>query len=124
MREKWSVEASAEAINIAHQTGWPVKNLEMISEKFLCPATDLMDWTIILKDLAHSTAIAEPKEFRAPKILAILADTPTATRGFANERMEVAFAIGAFAGSKPKWPKTGTGHGNVKIAKAFGAKKV
>ncbi len=53
-----------------------------------------MDWTIILEDLAHSTAIAEPKE---PKILAILADAPTATRGFANERMKVAFAIGAFA---------------------------
>jgi hypothetical protein len=95
-----------------------MKDLKVISQKFLGPATDLMNRPIILEDLTHSTAVAEPKEFRAPEVFTMLAKTPVATGGLTNKGMEVTFGVGAFARPKPKWPKTGARHGKVSIAEA------
>jgi hypothetical protein len=56
-----------------------------------------MNRPIILQNFFNGAAVTEPKEFGAPKKLPILADGPTSTSGFANERVKVAFSFAAAA---------------------------
>jgi hypothetical protein len=74
--------------------------LEKITKEFLGPTTDLMNRPIVFKNLLDGTAIAEPKELVAPKEFAVLADSPSTTTGFADERMEMTLAFGATARAK------------------------
>jgi hypothetical protein len=93
------IEAS-KAVDIPHHTSWSMEDLEKITKEFLGPTTDLMNRPIVFKDLLDGTAIAEPKELGAPKEFAVLADSPSTTTGFADERMEMTLAFSATARAK------------------------
>jgi hypothetical protein len=114
------VEAG-EAIDVSHHTGGPMENLKEVAKKLLGPSTDLMDRAIILQYFFDGAAIAKPKEFSAPKKFAVLTNSPAPTTGFSDERMEVAFALGAAAGAKADGPEPGTVHSEVKDAATLGA---
>jgi hypothetical protein len=62
-----------------------MKDLEKVTEKFLSPATDLVNGAVVFQDLFDGAAVAEPKEFGTPQEFAILADGPSTTTGFAHE---------------------------------------
>jgi hypothetical protein len=40
-----------------------MKDLEKVTEKFLSPATDLVNGAVILKNFFYGTAVAEPEKF-------------------------------------------------------------
>ena len=89
------IEAASKAVDIPHHTRWPVKDLKEIPQEFLSPATNLVNRTVTFEDLFDGAAVAEPKEFRAPKELPILTNGPTTASSFANKRVEVMLAVGA-----------------------------
>jgi hypothetical protein len=45
--------------------------METVAKEFLRPAANLIDWTIILKNLLDTAAIAKPVEGGAPEVLAV-----------------------------------------------------
>jgi hypothetical protein len=53
---------TSKAIDVAHHPSWTVEHLEKVAKEFLSPATDLMNGSIVFKNLLDCTAIAEPKE--------------------------------------------------------------
>jgi hypothetical protein len=106
------VEAS-KAVNILHHASWAMKDLEEVTKEFLGPPTDLVDRSIILQDLLDCAAVAKPKELRAPKEFAILANSPATTSGFADERMEMTLAFGTTARAKANGAQTGAIHSEV-----------
>jgi hypothetical protein len=93
------------AVNVLHHASRSVKNLKEITEELLCPTADLVDGAVVFQNFLNSTAIAEPKEFGAPKEFPILADSPASTSGFTNKRMEVAFPLGTAARTKSDRPQ-------------------
>ena len=77
--------SARECVNILHHASWAMDDGEVVTEKFLGPAADNMDLTIIIEDFFHSAAIANPVKHSAPKIFLVLGDTPATTSGFADE---------------------------------------
>ena len=113
----------SKAVDVPHHTSRSVKYLKEVSEKLLCPTSDLVDGTVIFQDFLNGAAIAEPKELGTPKKLPILADGPASTSGFADKRMEVAFPLGTAARPESDRPQTSSVHSNVEGASAFGTKQ-
>ena len=101
-----------------------MKDLEVIAKEFLRPAADLVNGSIIFKDIEHGATIAHPKEFGAPQEFVVLADAPTAAGGFADKGVKVPLPVGALPRTKANWLETGTTHGDVKVAYAGSAKGV
>ncbi len=94
---------ASKAIDISHHARRAMDDLKEVSKEFLGPATDLMDRTIKVQNFFDSTAVAQPKEFGAPKELPILTDSPAATAGFTDKGMVMTFPFSAAAGAEADW---------------------
>jgi hypothetical protein len=99
LSDKGVVEPS-KAIDVSHHARWAMENLKEVTKKLLGPAADLMNGPVVFQDFFDGTAVAEPKEFRAPEEFAVLANTPAPAAGFAYKRMVVALSFGATAGAE------------------------
>jgi hypothetical protein len=82
-------------------------NSKVIAKELLGPAANDMNWAIVIKDLLHSAAIANPIKQYAPKILLVLGDTPTTASSFTNKGVEVALLFGALARIETHGAQTG-----------------
>jgi hypothetical protein len=114
---------AGKAIDVAHHTGRPMKDLEEIAKKLLGPTADFVDGTDIFENLFYSAAVAEPKEFGSPKKFSILADRPASTGSLTDKRMEVTFPLSAAAGTEANRAQPGAVHGEVESTNTLGAKK-
>jgi hypothetical protein len=102
---------SGERVNIAHHTRGAVDNGEMVAEKCLGPAADLVDLAIVFEDLFHCATVTVPIKVRAPKAFAALADRPTTGSSFADEGMIMVLAVIATAGAKTDRSETDSSRG-------------
>jgi hypothetical protein len=118
------LEATIEAVDVAHITSSTMENLEVVAKEFLGPSTNLVNGSIIFKYLFHGTAVAQPVKLGTPEKLPILADAPAAACGFADKRMKVTFALCAFTRSKADWPKTCATHGDIEMADTCSAENM
>jgi hypothetical protein len=91
-----------------------VNNGKMAAEKFLGPAMDLVDLTVVFEDLLHCAAVAEPIKVRAPKVFAALADRPATSAGFANKGMVTVLTVIAAARANADGSETGAAYQEVK----------
>lgn len=117
------VVEAGKAIDVSHHACWAMDDLKEVSKKFLGPAADLMDRASVVQNFFDSTAVAQPKEFGAPKELAILTDGPAATARFTDKGMIVPFSFGAAARAKSYWAEAGTVHGEVEGTCSAGTKE-
>ena len=74
--------------------------MKEVTEEFLCPATYLVNGTVVLQDFLDAAAVAEPIELGAPQVLPVVPNSPSANGGFTNEGMVVLFGIGTSSGAK------------------------
>jgi hypothetical protein len=79
------VKSTIETVDIFHHASCAVEDVKVVTEQFLGPAADLVNWSVILEDFAHSATIAEPIEGIAPKELPVLADAPAAAGSFTDD---------------------------------------
>ena len=114
---------AGKAVDIPHHASRPMEDMEETTEKLLSPTADLMNRPIVFQNFFNGAAITEPKEFRAPKKFPILADGPTTTSGFANERVKVAFSLAAAARAKSNRAQTSPVHSEVEGAHAIGVEQ-
>jgi hypothetical protein len=121
--DKGVVETTCEAIDISHHASRSVENLKMIPKQLLGPAADLMNGTFVFKNFLDGTTVAHPIEFGSPKIFTILADGPTTTASFANERVEMALHFCASSGTESDGSEAGAVHGYVEVTNALGKQK-
>jgi hypothetical protein len=112
LEDKRLVHAS-EGVHVAHHTGGAVDNGEMVTEKFLGPATDLVDLAVVFENLLHCAAITEPIKVGAPKVFAALADRPAAGASFAHKGMIVVLAVVTPARAKADRSEAGAAHQEV-----------
>ena len=94
-----ALRSAGECINVGHHASWAMDDSKVAAKKFLSPATDNMDFTVVvlLDDIFHSITVADPIEHSPPEVLLVFGDTPTATSCFADEEMEVTLLLCAFA---------------------------
>jgi hypothetical protein len=123
LRDERMIEAASKAVNIPHHARWMVKDLKEVAEKFLSPATDLVDGPIVFEDFFDGSAIAKPKEFGTPKKFTVLADAPATAAGLTYKGVTMTLLFGAAAGAKANGSETSAFHGCVKVANALRAEK-
>ena len=116
------VEAS-KAIDVFHHARWAMKYLKEVTKKLLSPAADLMDRPVVLQDFFDGAAIAEPKEFGAPKEFAVLTNAPAPAASFTDKRMEMTFSFGATARAEANRAQAGPIHSKVESADALRTEK-
>jgi hypothetical protein len=114
---------ASKAIDISHHLSWAMEDLKEATKEFLGPAADLMNGAIILQNFFDSAAVAEPKEFGAPKKFPILANSPAPATGFTDKGVKMTLALGAAAGTELDGTKAGAIHSDVELTDAVGAKK-
>jgi len=102
-----TVVTTGECVDVGHHASRAMDDSEMVTEQFLGPAADDVDLTIVIENLLHRTAIANPIEHSAPKIFLVLGNTPATTSGFTNEGVKVTFLLSTFAGIESHGAQTG-----------------
>ena len=101
-------KTASEGINVSHHSCRVVHNMKEVAKKFLCPAANLVDGTVVFQNFLDATAVAKPIELGTPQVFSVMSNGPPTNGGLANEGVVVLLLIGASSGAKADWVKAST----------------
>jgi hypothetical protein len=110
------VKVTGESVNILHHAGRAVNDGKKVTQELLSPTVDNVDGARVVQNFFDSTAVTDPVELSAPKVLLILGDGPTSASGLTNKGIEMTLLLSAFARVKADELEAGTALGEVEGA--------
>jgi hypothetical protein len=110
--------STGECVDVGHHTSRAMNDSKVVAEQFLSPAANDMNLTVVVEDLFHGAAVADPVKHGAPEVLLVLGDAPTTAGGFANEGVEVSFLFRAFAGIEADGAQASTFESQIEFTNA------
>jgi hypothetical protein len=119
-----SLKVAGEGIHVGHLSCRVMDDGEMITKKFLCPASNDVDVTMVVEDFLNRLTVAQPIEHSTPEVFAVLGDCPAVDSSFTNKQMQMALGFGAVAGAETDGAEVGVTFGSVKLADACVAEDV
>ena len=62
-----TLASTGERVNVGHHASWAMSDSKVAPQQFLSPAVDNVDLAVVIWDLFHGAAVANPVKHRAPK---------------------------------------------------------